>query len=107
MAIPVGPLFSTQARGRVGDLVFSRRGKTNQMVRQFHKPSGAPTSAQTAQRLIIKDLVALWKTLSQVEKDVYNDAAAESGEAITGFNLFIRVSVAGLSNFFGVREYGT
>jgi len=72
-----GPLFSIGASGQLAKaMIFSQR-KSGQMVRAYHKPSGAPTGAQLAQRALIAELTLAWQQLTPAEKAVYNDEAKQ------------------------------
>lgn len=102
MAKPIGPLLSQEAHGQIGkSLIFSKR-KSGQQVRQFHKPTGARTGDQLAQREIIAGLTAYWQTFSAAQKKVYNDLAKESGKPLTGFNMYIRLACADLKTHYGL-----
>jgi len=106
MAKSVGPLLSIEAHGQFGKgLIFSKR-KSGQMVRQFHEPTGDPTALQIAQREVIAQMNTDWHNLTDNERAEYNEQVQESGEAITGFNLFVRIYSPNATRYYGLYRYG-
>ncbi len=94
MAKPKGPLMSLAASGQIGKkLIFSQR-KSGQIVRSYHKPTGAPSESQIAQREIMATCVAGWQSLTDEQKAVYNTQAealnSQGKGPLTGYNLYIR-----------------
>lgn len=76
------------------------------MVRQYHKPSGAPSAAQITQREVMAQLTANWHEFTSEEKLVYNNMAAASGGAISGFNLYVRLAQVDIYRYYGIYFYG-
>lgn len=100
-----GPVMSDSASGQFAKrLTFSQR-RSGQQVRQFHQPKKRLTNEQAIQRKIISGLVAYWRTFTTAQKAVYNLLAIDSGEKITGFNLYIRLACADLKTHYGLIGY--
>lgn len=96
MAKITGPLLSLDASGSVaGTLVFSR-WKGIQYARQRVIPTYRRTDDQAAIRDIIKDASQAWRNEDSPIDASYKEAydLAASGQAYSGFNLFIRDAVA-------------
>lgn len=75
MAKLIGPLFSVDARGSVGDaLTYAKVGKTN-YAKRYTRPTNPQTAAQTAHRLGIGFISSLWKTLTVEQKATWNQLA--------------------------------
>ena len=100
MAKVTGPLLSLDASGSVASTITFSRWKGINYVRQRIIPTYSNTTTQAAIRLLIKDASQAWSTgatVGTVDIDAaYKLAyeAAASGTAMSGFNLFIRDSVA-------------
>lgn len=100
MAKVSGPLFSLDARGQVGKAIVFSFWKGVNYVRQHVVPANPQSTDQTAVRDLIHDASIAWKlgstvgatTIDAAYKLAYNTAA--SGQAYSGFNLFIRDCVA-------------
>lgn len=95
MAKVTGPLLSLDASGSVaGTIVFSR-WKGIQYARQRVVPTYRRTNEQGAIRDLIKDASQAWRNEDSPINGTYKDDydAAASGQAYSGFNLFIRDAV--------------
>ena len=78
MAKIEGPLFSQEASGSMGPrLTFSQR-KTGQQVRFQKKQKDHNTASQTVQRGFFEEGYAAWNTLSDAEKQQWNDFIKEA-----------------------------
>lgn len=87
------PLFYALSKslkqGKEGGYINARtRGKTIIFQRKPHPISNSP--AQAAWRAKYRRAVQKWNSLTEPEKQEYNERAAEMDPPITGFNLFIR-----------------
>ena len=96
MAKVSGPLFSLDARGQVGKAIVYSFWKGVNYVRQHVVPNNPQSTEQTAIRDLITDASQAWKLetspIDTAYKAAYDLAAA--GQAYSGFNLYIRDSVA-------------
>lgn len=100
MAKVSGPLFSLDARGQIGKAVVYSFWKGVNYVRQHVVPNNPQSTDQTKIRDLITDASIAWKdgatvgavTLNSAYKLAYTTAAA--GQAYSGFNLYIKDSVA-------------
>jgi len=100
MAKLIGPLFSTEARGRVGGLVYNTwRGHATCKVKK------APAQPRTARQLVIRafctTIARRWAIITQPQRDGWTAYATAHPDSdwtgtpirITGLNWFIRLSV--------------
>lgn len=100
MAKVIGPLFSTEARGRVGGLVYNTwRGIS------YVKAQCAPAQPRTARQLAIRSftirLVRLWQSLPVLTMDAWNEYARTHlltdgmgvGKRLTGCNWFVGLNL--------------
>jgi len=99
MAKIVGPLFSSEARGRMGGVVYgTHRGKS--VAKAFKSPSNVKSAAQLNARAILARLSRYWASLTQEERDTWNAYALVhtltdwTGQAkrLTGANWFVALS---------------
>lgn len=99
MAIVTGPLHSSEARGSVGALTYvSWRGRA--VVRSRAGPGVYYTEAQMAARARSHMVMSLWSTLSNVQRELWNDYASRhliaswtgTGKRLSGSNWFLRVN---------------
>ena len=115
MAKVTGPLLSLDASGSVASTMTFSRWKGINYVRQRVIPTYSNTALQAAIRLLTKDASKAWATdalvgTTQIDaayKLAYDTAA--SGNAYSGFNLYMRDCVAlnGGSAYAGVLEIPT
>lgn len=87
------PLFYALSKslkqGKEGGYINARtRGKTIIFQRKPHPRSNTP--AQASWRAKYSRACKAWNALSDAEKELYNERAAELDPPITGFNLFVR-----------------
>jgi hypothetical protein len=100
MAKVTGPFLSLDARGTVAKTLTASVWKGVNYMRQRVVPANPQTFKQLAIRQLITDASQAWKLGSTVGSVVINatykaafDAAA-AGQAYSGFDLFIKNSVA-------------
>ena len=72
--VTYGPLI-TELAGSIGGVTFQKNSSGNVARLKSKKPLN-PTLAQANQQTLLSQLVAYWSTLSQVNKDTWNDLAA-------------------------------
>lgn len=92
MAKVTGPLLSLDASGTIASTMTFSRWKGINYVRQRVIPTYSNTFKQVAVRDLIRDASRAWAGLGSTLQDAFNAAAA--GTAMSGFDLFIKVSVA-------------
>jgi hypothetical protein len=107
MAKVLDPLRSSEARGKVGGLVYGtcRGAKT---VRSKTAPSQKRSSAQYTMRGDMQTATRAWALLDETTRGLWDDYAATHGEIdwtgqtvyLSGFNWFTRL-YARLFHFFG------
>jgi hypothetical protein len=99
MAKVTGPLLSLDASGSVANTMTFSRWKGRNYVRQRVIPTYTNSATQAKIRQLISDASIAWKsndtvgavTIDSAYKTAYEVAAA--GQAISGFNLFMRECV--------------
>jgi hypothetical protein len=100
MAKVTGPLLSLDASGSVASTMVFSRWKGINYVRQRVIPTYKNTFKQAAIRLLVKDATQAWKGNSSVGSVTINASykaafdTAASGMGMSGFNLFVRNTVA-------------
>jgi len=100
-----GPIMSLEAHGSIGKiLTFSERGSGSQ-TRKYTKPIKAPSAKQRAQRRLTEFLVAQWQNMTEIQKDVYEDAAKATGKQISGYHYFLSVAQKDLLTNTGMLAY--
>jgi len=100
-----GPIMSLEAHGSIGKiLTFSERGSGSQ-TRKYTKPIKAPSAKQRAQRRLTEFLVAQWQNMTEIQKDVYEDAAKATGKQIAGYHYFLREAQRDLYTHTGLCAY--
>ena len=90
----ISNIFGTTFRGRVGRKMVAATWKGHEYIRPYVKPSNPKTEAQRAHRDIFGNAVKAWQELSVVQRMFYNRIA----NGMTGYNLFIRRTMAALMN---------
>lgn len=94
MAKVSGPLHSLDARGNLGGQVQYRGGRRGTHAYRPANPATlnqkAPSEAQTATRDAYRRALGLWRALAPSERQGYDDRATAGGEALSGWNLFLR-----------------
>lgn len=109
MAKVTGPLMSLDASGSVAKTMTFSKWKGINYVRQCVIPTYSNTTLQASVRDLMKQATQAWRSNATVGGVIINPAyklafaAAASGFAYSGFNLFIRRTVAlnGGSEFDG------
>ena len=89
-AVPVGGFLALS--GRVGSLVFCRRGN-RLFVRQWVRPKDPKSLGQLERRGRFSQAVAAWRALSDEEKDSYRERA--KWQSRSGYNLFVSEHLSG------------
>ena len=88
-SVTLNPVF-TGISGKMGQLVHVRR-HNKQYVRTRVIPCNPRTECQMMNRMMFKDAVRAWQSLSSQEKDVYRIRAEKTNRS--GYNLFISLSM--------------
>ncbi len=75
MAIIIGPLFSLEAHGSLGNVItYARLGRTNYSKVHF-TPANPQSDKQTVRRAMTKWLTQTWSSLNDTEKARFNNMA--------------------------------
>lgn len=81
------PLGSMQASGKFRDKIFcTLKGKT--YIKRYKKPRDPRTGKQLTNRSLFSQAAAGWQTLTETEKEAYNQAAKY--EPYSGYNLWFK-----------------
>ena len=89
-----GPLFSIDAKGKLGkSLVFSSN-KNIKRVSKYYTPRNPKTIIQQDNRSIFSYAVASWQSLDEGQKEDYNQSAANLGLKMSGYNYYIQTYMA-------------
>lgn len=100
MAKVNAPLLSLDASGQVGKSMVFSKWKGINYVRRYIVPANPETDDQVAVRDLVRDASQAWATGATVGAVIIDAAyklaydTAASGQALSGFNLFIRDCVA-------------
>ena len=83
-----GPLFSIKAQGSLDKAISysTRHGKN--LARQYTKPTGRATGAQTTQRTTFKGIIDEWNALTAGEKLAWA-TLAPLARPLSGYNIFL------------------
>jgi len=103
MARVKNPLMSQDARGKIGNVVFEKTGKTNYC--KINKTSKKPPSTeQQSRRKKWGEGIEVWRSLTDEQKQVWKDYA--KGKKGNGFNYFMQDFMVNLQvGVYGVSEY--
>lgn len=86
----LNPLFSSNASGRFGNIVF-QGGKFGTMVHVHTPQRFRPSTLQLQQNYYFGVAADSWRLLSNEEKQEYNNRATNL--KMTGFNLYIKETI--------------
>lgn len=100
MAKVIGPLHSSEARGRVGSLVYNTWRGIN-YVKAFADPVTQFSDAQIALRLLTAAATAAWQALTDAQRAAWyvyanqhpTTSCLASRTRITAYNWYIRINV--------------
>lgn len=82
------PLFSLTAHGSINKVVTYSRRQGKNIVRQYNKPTGIASGAQTTQRTAFKGIITEWNALTSNEKSGWG-AIAFLLHPLSGYNIFL------------------
>lgn len=88
MAKVNGPLLSFEAHGTIAKKLTYTNTRGQAYARARNVPTGQPSAAQLAQRVMYQEAVSAWHALTDIERDEWKTAGAAVG--LTGFNAFMR-----------------
>lgn len=93
MAKLKGPLFSIDARGKLGDsLIYSSNKGIKRASRHF-KPQNPRTILQQDNRAILRYAVQSWQSLTDDQKESYNQSAKNLGLKMSGYNYYLQTYI--------------
>lgn len=84
------PLFSHQAHGRIGGIVYEGN-RYCQYAKAYTPQRYKPTAAQIQQNYFFGEAADAWRDLPEEEKQEYRDRAV--GMKMSGYNLFIKENI--------------
>lgn len=87
MAKVTGPLFSVDARGKIGDSLVFMGWRGLKTVRSYTVPANPQTEEQMRVRDNFTAAVAMWSDLTGADQTAWRNLAA--GQAYSGFNDFV------------------
>lgn len=92
MAKTIGPMFSLDARGKIGGaIVYSIRRGVN-YARQMITPANPKSAAQLANRAAFQDGISKWRFAPDLIPDTYKVSWSyyAAGTSESGYNRFMR-----------------
>jgi hypothetical protein len=101
MAKVSGPLMSMEAAGSFGKVRF-RRGRGGRVVVYHDGAPGSvsrvgPSTKQQAVRSRYQEILASWRALTPIERQSWNDQAAQDERPVSGWNLYLAQNMAGIN----------
>jgi len=84
-----GPLFSTDARGSIGNALTFSNWKGIPRVKKFFKPRNPQTELQQQNRSNITFGINSWRTLSVFSKSIWEYVLEKKGLRMSGYNFFL------------------
>jgi len=94
MAKLKGPLFSVNAKGKLGNaLIFSSARGIKKASRHF-KPHNPRTALQQDNRSIMRYAVWSWQSLTDDQKWSYDQSAKNLGLKMSGYNYYLQTYIA-------------
>lgn len=97
MARLFGPLFSVDARGKLGNALVYSNWKGLATVRMFAVPYNPQLPGQVAQRLAFANAVGGWQKILEATRALWNAYAIGISTAVrplSGFNAFVSAYIA-------------
>lgn len=90
MAILTAPLFSLNARGKLGNALVYLGWKGLKTVREYVVPANPNTAAQQTQRALMTAMVNAWKNYftGSEGRDAWDRSALNDSRPMSGFNKF-------------------
>lgn len=98
------PLFSSDARGKLGyTLVYTKLNGKN-VVKKYIKGTDLSTTEQVIERDIFLAGANTWRTLTPAEQAPYKDRA--KGKALTGYNIYMSDYIIEQRRLLNYARYG-
>ena len=89
MAKLQGPLFSLDARGKIGNSLVYAIWKGINYCRKYIIPANPETAAQQTIRTYFTNAVAAYQSEDQATKDAWDTFVEGLGWAMSGFNCYV------------------
>jgi len=103
MAKVTAPLFSLNATGKMGTLVYEKNGNIN-YVKSNIVSKKPPSISQLARRAKYGEGIEAWRGMSTEDKEIWNTYA--KGKEASGFNYFMQFILTSLSvGTYGANVY--
>lgn len=91
MALASGPLFSMDARGKLGGALVFSNWKGRPTIRKLVTPSNPKSGAQTGGRAMMAFLSQIWASLATLDKAAWDTLAADGN--YSAFNAFTKFNM--------------
>lgn len=105
----IAPLFSMEAWKTLKKTLTYQRHGSGHAVYKYHKPGGkspfVPSATQRDKRMLFNMIIARWQTLTDDERNVYNDLVKNQGLPMSGWNWFYKESLKNLTKYLGLVGY--
>lgn len=94
MAKLKGPLFSIDARGKLGNSLVFSSNKGIKRASRHYEPTNPRTLIQQDNRSIFSYAISSWQSLTEGQKEDYNQSAANLKLKMSGYNYYIQTYLA-------------
>ena len=106
MAKLTGPLFSLDAHGSIDNALTYSKRKSGSQVRFQHKQKVEVTNYPQANNQSMYRLAyARWLSLTDAQRETYDHLATEKKGPLSGWNLFLKLSMADPLTYLGLMLY--
>lgn len=115
MARVKSPLMSMSAQKQLGHALIFKMKENKAFVTGYGRPGSKnlfePSASQVSNRVFYSEVVKVWQSLSQAQKDFWNDLAKNRNLVMSGWNLYYKeafndpVGIMGYA-YYGERVYG-
>lgn len=115
MARLKSPLFSISAQKQLGKSLIYKMKQNRAFVTGYGKPGSknrlVVSEAQTENRNLYGEILALWQALTPTEKTTWDELVKSQNLNMSGWNLFYKTKFAELwgvsdRSIYGLRRYG-
>lgn len=97
-----GPGHSTEAAGKLADVLSFARSKKGTYAKQLTAPAQPRTGGQVGVRAVMKFLAQEWKGIDPTRQDTWQTRAAEMG--LYKYHAYISANQIRWTHFFGLTE---
>lgn len=104
-----GPLMSLGAKGSLKKSLTYQKTLTGHKVYKYMKPGVntpfIPSATQRDKRMLFNLIVARWQTMTDGEREYYNNFVKNLGLSMSGFNWFFKEALKDLPAYLGLQGY--